>query len=147
MIRKLFSSVVGCALAATGLIAVPAVLAADKAKIEQELMVLDQSWCNASVKKDTAALSTILADDLTDVSIKGKINNKAQDIASLKTDKTTQCDEDMMQVRVYGDTAIVVGRATVKSATFNGQFTFTDTYLRRDGHWQVVASQSTEIKQ
>jgi hypothetical protein len=52
-----------------------------------------------------------------------------------------------MKVRDYGDAAIVVGRATVKSAQFNGQFIFTDTYIRRNGHWQVVASQSTEIKQ
>jgi ketosteroid isomerase-like protein len=147
MIRKTFSTVVGCALAVTGLIAAPATLAADKANLEHELMVLDQSWCNAVVKNDATALGVILADDLTDVSVKGKVNNKAQDIASLKTDKATQCDEDMMQVRVYGDTAVVVGRATVKSVTFNGQFRFTDTYIRRDGHWQVVASQSTEIKQ
>jgi uncharacterized protein DUF4440 len=60
---------------------------------------------------------------------------------------TTVCDEDKMKVRDYGDAAIVVGRATVKSAQFNGQFIFTDTYIRRNGHWQVVASQSTEIKQ
>jgi uncharacterized protein (TIGR02246 family) len=147
MIRKIFSIVVGCALAVTALIAPPASLAADKGKVEQELMALDQSWCDASVKNDAAAVSAIVADDLTDVTVKGKVNNKAQDIANLKTDKTTQCDEDMMQVRVYGDAAVVVGRATVKSASFNGQFRFTDTYIRRDGHWQVVASQSTEIKQ
>ena len=146
MIRKVFSIVTGCALAVIG-IAPPATLAADQGKVEQELMTLDQSWCNADVKNDVAALTAILSDDLTDVSVTGKLNTKAQDIANLKTDKTTLCDEDMLKVRVYGDAAVVVGRATVKSATFNGQFRFTDTYIRRDGHWQVVASQSTEIKQ
>jgi ketosteroid isomerase-like protein len=147
MIRKIFSIVVGCALTVTGLIAPPTSVAADKGKVEQELMTLDQSWCNAAVKSDAATLSAILADDLTDVSLTGKLNTKGQDIANLKTDKTTLCDEDMLQVRVYGDAAVVVGRATVKSATFNGQFRFTDTYVRRNGHWQVVASQATEIKQ
>jgi ketosteroid isomerase-like protein len=147
MIRKMFAIVVACALAVIGLTAPPASLAADKANVEKALMVLDQNWCNASVKNDAAAVSAILADDLTDVSLTGKLNNKAQDIANLKTDKTTLCDEDMMQVRVYGDAAVVVGRATVKSATFNGQFRFTDTYILRNGHWQVVASQSTDIKQ
>ena len=125
-------------------IAPRATVAAEEGNIEQQLMTLDQSWCNTAVKNDAAAVSAILADDVTDVSVTGKLNNKAQDIANLKTDKTTVCDEDKMKVRVYGDAAVVVGRAT---ATFNGQFMFTDTYIRRNGHWQVVASQSTEIKQ
>ena len=147
MVRKIFSIVVGSALALTTFIAPRATVAAEEGNIEQQLMTLDQSWCNAAVKSDAAAVSAILADDVTDVSVTGKLNNKAQDIANLKTDKTTVCDEDKMKVRVYGDAAVVVGRATVKSATFNGQFMFTDTYIRRNGHWQVVASQSTEIKQ
>jgi ketosteroid isomerase-like protein len=97
--------------------------------------------------RDATALSAILADDHTDVTLTGKVTNKAQNIADLKTDKTTVCDVDMLQVRVYGDAAVVVGRATVKSATFNGQYMYTDTYIRRNGHWQCVAAQGTEIKQ
>jgi hypothetical protein len=147
MLRKMLSILVGCALAVTGLIAPPASLAADQGKVEQELMRLERNWCNADVKNDAAALSAILADDHTDVTLTGKVTNKAQNIADLKTDKTTVCDVDMLQVRVYGDAAVVVGRATVKSATFNGQYMYTDTYIRRNGHWQCVAAQGTEIKQ
>jgi hypothetical protein len=51
----------------------------------------------------------------------------------------------MMQFRVYGSAGIVVGRLTVKSAAFNGQIRFTDTYVRRDGRWQVVLSSCAEI--
>jgi hypothetical protein len=146
MIGKI-SIVVASALAVTIFIGSRATTAAEGASVEQQLMTLDQSWCNAAVKNDAAAVSALLADDVTDVTVTGKLNSKAQDIANLKTDKTTQCDEDNMKARVYGDAAVVVGRATVKSATFNGQFIFTDTYIKRNGHWQVVASQSTEIKQ
>ena len=109
-------------------------------------MQLERNWCAAVLKSDAAALGAILADDLTDVSETGKVAGKTQDLASLKTDKTTVCEDDMMQVRLYGDAAVVVGRATVKSATFNGQVRFTDTYIRRNGHWLCVATQATEIK-
>ena len=147
MIRTMLSILVGCALAVTGLIAPPASLAADQGKAEQELTRVERNWCNADVKNDAAALSAILADDFTDVNLTGKVTNKAQNIADLKTDKTTACDVDMLQIHVYGDTAVVVGRATVKSATYNGQYMYTDTYVRRNGHWQCVAAQGTEIKQ
>lgn len=52
----------------------------------------------------------------------------------------------MMQVRIYGNAGVVVGRLTIKSAGFNGQIRFTDTYVQRDGRWQVVLSSGAEIK-
>jgi len=146
MKRKMLSILAGCALAVIGLIAAPASPAADQGKAEQELTRVERNWCNADVKNDAAALSAILADDFTDVNLEGKVTSKAQSIADLKTDKTTACDVDMLHIHVYGDTAIVVGRATVKSATYNGQYMYTDVYVRRNGQWQAVAAQGTEIK-
>jgi hypothetical protein len=147
MTRKMLSILVGRALAATGFVAPRASQAADQGKVEQELMRLEHNWCNAAVKSDAAALSAILADDFTDVILTGRLTNKAQNIADLKTDKATVCDVDKVQIRVHGDATVVVGRATVKSATFNGQYMYTDTYILREGHWRCVASQGTEIKE
>jgi hypothetical protein len=146
MKRKEFLLLAGYALAVTGLIAAPVSSSADQGKTEQELTRVERNWCNADVKNDDAALSAILADDFTDVNLNGKVTNKAQSIADLKTDKTTACDVDMLHFQIYGDTAIVVGRATVKSATYNGQYMYTDVYVRRNGQWQAVAAQGTEIK-
>jgi hypothetical protein len=146
MKRKILSILAGCALAVTGLIATPAARAADQGKAEQELTRVENNWCSADVKNDAAALSAILADNYTDVTLEGKVTNKAENIAALKTDKATACDVDKLNIHVYGDTAVVVGRATIKSATFNGQYMYTDVYVRRNGQWQAVASQGTEIK-
>jgi hypothetical protein len=52
----------------------------------------------------------------------------------------------MMQVRVYGDAAVVVGRTAWQSAVGKGQYRYTDMYIRRDGRWICVASQATDIK-
>jgi hypothetical protein len=146
MTKKVLSILAGYALAVTCFTAPTATLAADKSKVEQELMQLERDWCSASVKGDAAAIGAILADDYTDVVLTGTVANKAQSLADVKTDKATVCEIDMMQIRVYGDAAVVVGRVTGKSATFNGLYRYTDTYIRRDGRWICVASQATEIK-
>ena len=141
MKRKIFFILV-----VTGLISATASPAADQGKAERELTQVERNWCTAEVKNDAGALSAILADDFTDVNLEGKVTNKAQSIADLKTDKTTACDVDMLHFHLYGDTAIVVGRATIKSATYNGRYMYTDVYVRRNGEWQAVAAEGTEIK-
>ena len=122
-------------------------LHAQQGKVEQELMQLERDWCAADVKNDAAVFQRILSDDYTGVSSQsGKLTGKADYLAQLKTSKTTQCDVDMMRVRIYGDTAVVTGRTTVKSNSFSGQSMWTDTWVRRNGAWQCVASQGTVIK-
>ena len=146
MPRKMLLNLALYVLATTGFIAPPSSLAADQGKVEQELMKIERDWCSADVKGDVAAVSAILSDDYADVLLTGKVANKAQVLADVKTDKATVCDVDMLNVRVYGDAAVVVGRTTVKSVSFNGQYMYTDTYIRRDGRWTCVSSQGTEIK-
>ena len=146
MPRHLFSFLAGCALAAVIAIGPSASFAADHGKVERELLQSERNRCIATVKSDAAALSEILADGIIDVWPNGKITTKAQDLADLQSNKTSACEVDQMQVRIYGNAGIVVGRLTVKSAGFNGQIRFTDTYVRRDGRWQVVLSSGAEIK-
>jgi len=146
MTRTISSVLLGLALALPGFVAPSVSVAADQGAIEQEIMQLERNWCSAVVKNDSQALNAILSDDLTDVSYKGNVGSRAQDLADAKTEKTTVCEADMMQVRIYGDVAVVVGRDTVKSTAFTGQARFTDTFVRRDGHWRCVSTQATEIK-
>ena len=57
---------------------------------------------------------------------------------------------DNLKVRVYGDAAIVTGRA-IYTASLEGvwytdrQILFTDVFIRRNGQWQETASQSTVV--
>lgn len=147
MTRKSLFIVIGYALGVIGFAAPTPVPAADQGTVEQEVMQLERRWCSATLAGDVAAVNEILADDYTDVVLNtGAIAYKAQTLAELKPHKATVCEVDMLQVRVYGDAAIVIGRATEKSARFVGQYRYTDTYIRRDGHWRCVASQSTAIK-
>jgi ketosteroid isomerase-like protein len=50
---------------------------------------------------------------------------------------------------VYGDAAIITGITTVKSHSdgkpFEGDFQYTDTWVRRDGRWLLAASHASRL--
>jgi len=52
-------------------------------------------------------------------------------------------------VRVYAATAVVTGQAAVEikvnGQAKNLQIRFIDVYVKREGHWQMVAWQSTRL--
>jgi len=121
--------------------------------VEQELIKLENEWAEAWVKQDVAFFERIEADDYTYTACEGSVWTKAQDLALLKSgqDVITSWVLANMKVRVYGDAAVVTGRATVKE-TYKGkdvsrQERWTDTWVKRAGRWQCVAGHSSEIAQ
>jgi ketosteroid isomerase-like protein len=122
------------------------------ASVEQELIKLENDWNNAMVKRDVAALSRIVTDDWTTIDPDdGTIMTKAQSLADLKSgeDVYTSAVGDEWKVRVYGDAAVVLSRETVKEhykgKDVSGQYRFTDTWIKKAGRWQCVASAGTKI--
>jgi ketosteroid isomerase-like protein len=131
-----------------------AILAQTKAgSAEQELLKLEQEWANALVKSDMAFLDRIRAEDYTWTDTQGVVWTKAQGDASLTSgeDVISSCVTDDMKVRVYGDAAVVTGlqtmKETLKGKDISGQMRFTDTWIKRDGRWQCVASHGSKIAQ
>jgi ketosteroid isomerase-like protein len=131
-----------------------AILAQTKAgSAEQELLKLEQEWANALVKSDMAFLDRIRAEDYTWIDTQGVVWTKAQGDASLTSgeDVISSCVIDDMKVRVYGDAAVVTGlqtmKETLKGKDISGQMRFTDTWIKRDGRWQCVASHGSKIAQ
>ena len=121
--------------------------------VEQELIKLENEWADAWVKRDVAFFNQIIADNYTWTSPWGEVWTKAQDLALLKSgqDVITSWVLADMKVRVYGDAAVVTGRATIKE-TYKGkdvsrQERWTDTWVKRAGRWQCVAGHSSEIAQ
>nr|MBA3766029.1 nuclear transport factor 2 family protein [Acidobacteriota bacterium] len=56
---------------------------------------------------------------------------------------------DRLKVRVYGETAVVTGRATVKGKykgmDISGQYRYTHVFVKQRGHWLVVTAQQTRV--
>jgi len=113
---------------------------------EQTLIKLENDWCAALLKNDVAALTAILADDLTSVDPSGEAGTKSTVLTYAKTAKASVCKNEKMKVRLYGDTAVITGIVSYKDTSDGGVFQFTDTYVRRNGRWQCVADQETPVK-
>jgi hypothetical protein len=120
---------------------------------KQELIDLEHGWAAAQVqdKLDLAFLDRILADDYVQTNWDGTRATKAQVLASLKSkeDAITYSAGDDYEVRVYGDAAVVTGRwtgkETIKGKDTSGQYRWTDTWIKKAGRWQCVASQNAKI--
>jgi len=120
---------------------------------EQELIKLENEWGDAVLKKDIAFLERIYAEGFIFTDEDGVVWTGAQDIANLKSGDYvyTSFVSDNMKVHVYGDTAIVFGRNTIKGQykgkDISGQSQWTDTWIKRAGRWQCVATHSSRIAQ
>jgi hypothetical protein len=118
---------------------------------EQELLKLEDGWANAEVKADVAFLDKILADDWELTGADGVVLPKAQYLASLKSGDnkvSSEVDADM-KARVYGDAAVVTGIVTVKETDkgkdVSGRYRGTDTWIKKAGRWQCVATQISRV--
>jgi ketosteroid isomerase-like protein len=119
--------------------------------VEQELIKLENEANDAWVKRDVEAYARLLADDYLATGSDGDMMTKAQDLALLKSDEntTTSMIADDFRIRVYGDAAVVTFRSTYKSQSkgkeSTGQERFTDTWVKRGGRWQCVATHYSRI--
>lgn len=118
------------------------------------LVYKEQEWNEADVKRDASWFERNYADDATVISSRtGAITGKKEDIDDLKNRKTTVESAELsgLNVRVDGNVGIVTGMNRVKGkddkgAAFDRLISFTDTYIKRDGRWLILATQATDVK-
>ena len=113
---------------------------------EVEVRKLERAWLDAYEKRDVVAMTAIVADDFTITFSDGSIQTKPQIIESLRRPggSTSKFTTENVQSRVYGDTVVLIG-LVISEWKQNGQpmsdrSRYTDTYVKRNGKWQVVAS-------
>ncbi len=139
------------ALMLSGIVAAPASLAQVSATPEQELVKLENSWKEAVIRRDAAALQRLYADEYLSTDQEGMVWNKAQDIDidTKGVSRLASYKLDDVKVRLYGDVAVVTGhnssKGTLHGNAASGQSRFTDVFVKRDGRWQCVASQATPV--
>ena len=113
---------------------------------EQELMKIQHDWAEARVKGDVSYTRRLETDDCTIVSPDGRIVNKRGDLQSMTGDIVfSEFKIHHLQVRLYGDTGIIVGEGIINAhkgeqALLGGKFVWTDTFVKQDGAWKVIAS-------
>src|ERR1051325_7342254 len=92
-------------------------------QVEQTVRNREQKYRDAVMRQDVGAVGRILADDFIATSSRGEIRDKAKEIDDIKPTpdfKMEGFDLDDLDVRIFGDTAIVMGRSTLQVA-FRGK--------------------------
>ena len=114
-------------------------------------MKIQHEWAEARVKGDSSYTRQLESEDCTIVWPDGRIVNKQGDLQSMTGDIVfSEFKIHDLQVRLYGDTGIVVGEGLIKAhkgkqALLGGKFVWTDTFVKQRGQWKVVASQITSV--
>ncbi len=120
----------------------------------QQLTYLEQDWNDATMRRDADWTERNYASFASDISSRtGGIESKAEAVASARSSKMVYDALDLSEVvaRVEGDVGVVTGVNRVRGKdeqgkAFDRRTRFTDTFIKRDGRWQVWATQGTVIQ-
>jgi ketosteroid isomerase-like protein len=119
---------------------------------EAEITRLLQSWRDARVAGDTAFLTRFYAQELRVQGTSGAVISREDDIRGFASGRIRPefIRAEEMNVALYGNVALVTGRDYLKGTyggvQGEGRVRFMNVLIRRDGRWQLVASQGTWIR-
>ena len=110
--------------------------------VEQAVEARVQEFRAALSKADEATLAPLYADDYTITTADGSAQTKAERVAWVKANaaRLSTLEFQDLKTRVYGDTAVVTGRAT---GGVNSRFI--QVWVKQGGTWRLVAGQVTDI--
>lgn len=125
-------------------------------RAEEEVRKLERRWLDAYEQKDPEAMGRIVGEDFIITFPNGARQSKPQLMAMVKSPR--QASEPVMRFytenvrsRAYGDTVILIGTVVTEyerdGKTVKERSRYTDTYVRRDGRWQVVASHLSNVEE
>jgi Domain of unknown function (DUF4440) len=135
------------AFAFTSLVAALPAQAGNDADVQAQLVTLTQALMDALVPGDADVWRRILADDAIIVDEFGRIQNKADAVASIH--KFPEGLSGSIEIRapkssVHGDTAVLQGEMYERETVFGQQlvvrYIFSNTFVRERGAWKLIAA-------
>lgn len=126
-----------------------AALADDYSRAEAHKYIRDAeaAWAESVSTEDASVVQRILADHVVWV-LDGQVLDKAHAVADAAAGPGDFLSNhlDYVNVRFFEDTAVAQGAETwTCKGGRTGRFIWTDTWLRRAGKWQIVATQDTSV--
>jgi ketosteroid isomerase-like protein len=116
----------------------------------RRLMEIQQQLSAAWVACDRTTIERLVAPDWVVTHVAGQRLTRDDVLRDMFESDATRIESmtaDDVEVRLFGDTAVVTGRTHARGvqsgASFDVTLRFTDVFVRRDGEWQAVASHAT----
>ncbi|HEY0081137.1 MAG TPA: nuclear transport factor 2 family protein [Pyrinomonadaceae bacterium] len=123
--------------------------------VEGEILEIEREVMSAIERQDEAALGRLVAEDFVFRDAAGASLAK-RDFLRLATSlpvKILSVWGEQLEVRVYGETAVLTGRQRALVENADGQQEdggtqiFTDVFVRREGRWLLALAHTVELPQ
>ncbi len=121
-------------------------------ELEKEVRQAEQQRVQALLKGDGDALKIIWADDYSLITYRGDFRNRSHRLEAIRlgTLKMEAITNHIVDLRIYGDTALVHGIAfrkfTEKGRKVEGTFRFSRVWVKHDGRWQLSHAHFTRTQ-
>lgn len=119
--------------------------------IQNELMELATDWNRAMVENDAEAIGQYMAEDWTIIGADGSLGDKATFLGLVRSGvlRHGEMTSENRQVRVYGDTAVIISRG-ISGGTYHGQpFREVDrascVFVRQAAQWGGVLTHLSRL--
>lgn len=114
--------------------------------VAKQLIEAERKWAVLECEPSNV-VAEALADDFVGTSPSGPIYTKTEALAEDRSEKARDCKLLSARVRFYGpNLAMIYGKETSTRTASGGKefqrtLIWTDTWLKRDGKWQIIAVQ------
>ncbi|HWR16085.1 MAG TPA: nuclear transport factor 2 family protein [Terriglobales bacterium] len=119
----------------------------------KNFLALESAWNEAHVSGDAIVLDQLWSEDLEVTVPRMPVMSKTEALGFARSGKMKfqKYQTSDLNVRVYGDAAVVSGRLqrerSLNGKTFEDDWRFTKVYIRRNERWQVVAFHCSDAGQ
>ena len=122
----------------------------DQAAAEKYIRESERQWAESVASGDSSVVARILADDFLGVDPEGRQYTKEKMVADTRTAPQYFASNHLNEVKIrfYGNTAVAQGNESWvrrKGEPKHGRFVWTDTWLFRNGKWQIVAAEDLTV--
>ena len=121
---------------------------------EDEVRKLERQWLDTYEQNDSSMMTKIVADDFM-ITFPNGIQQTKPDIMNMIKSPSSgpkmRFYTEEVKSRAYGDTVILSGKVVTEYMRDGKQVQeksrYTDTYVKRNGRWQVVASHLSNVEE
>jgi hypothetical protein len=118
----------------------------DHREAERYIIESERAWAESVATGDSSVVERILAHDFAGVDPKGHVYDKSKMVSDTRDAPKyfVSNHANEIKVRFYGDSAVAQGDETWERRSgdpLRGRFVWTDTWIKRNGKWQIVAAE------